>query len=579
MSLSLHHLRYKIAAAAVIKGAVRRTSRVPGARGLVAQAADRLRPGGEATGSYRGLAAGLLKDALGEDTGGEALAYDAVAGLVPAGAADSVPDVEHLRAQAEEDPSAGVLIALAAALRKSYVADFEASAEAYERAFEANPADLRAVEGALVSGARSHYDWPRIWAIAGVLKPRKGALGAGPRPAGLRKRLSRFLPQGLGSSGIGARFWDTMGALFTPDPEPVFVERAVELLEEQAEHIPSLNQLLIETLAVRLQLLGRFRTGARLRESMARNRIRELHGIPVESALWLKHLLGAYAFLDDDRLHRTAARPPLDLLGPQALRQTEKLRADVSFWDGEVKPLQAHAADRAEESRAWGITMPGEHAMENLVAGKRIAVVGPAAGEADCGELIDSYDVVVRTNLRRPVPQEHHSRTGSRTDLSYYAALDLMRHWDDVGRLAAEGHLLLAVTRPHLLPVVQPVPEWLRVARFEFGLYFRGAPLGIQRILYDLLQFAPAEIGLFHADFYAGTRTAASGYRDDALRFGPHSQANDPVVMHDLGFEFRLVQRLVRAGHVQPYGSAAEVLALGTQEYLARLEDRGAFLR
>ena len=66
----------------------------------------------------------------------------------------------------------------------------------------------------------------------------------------------------------------------------------------------------------------------------------------------------------------------------------------------------------------------------------------------------------------------------------------------------------------------------------------------------------------------------APGYRDDALQFGPHSQANDPVVMHDLSFEFRFTQRLVRAGLVTPYGTAAEVLGLSAEDYLQRLETR-----
>lgn len=553
MAVSLYGLRYKIAAAAVVKAAARRGARLPGARSAVTAAAQRLQPEGESTGSYRGLAAGLLRDALRGETGGEALNHDAVAGLVPAAEPERPPQVEQLRSTAARTGEAADLIALGAACRKSYIAEFEASAEAYEKAFAANPKDLRAVEGALVSGARSHYDWPRIWSVAGSLKPARGPLAA------------------------SSAFWDALDPLFVQTPDAAALAGALEALDQHQERIGALHQLLIETIAERVQFLGAFSTGARLRGLMAQNRVRELRRIPLESALWLKHLLGAYAWLEDEQaLRRTAARAPVDTSDPATARQVEKLRADVALFCGDPEPLRLHSAQRAEEAAAWGAEHPGELRMAELVAGKRVAVVGPAAGQEQLGELIDSYDVVVRTNLRRRPGAGDSAQIGTRTDISYYAALDLIRSYDQIEQTmeAGAGAPRLAVTRPHCLPAFEHPPAWLRFAPFEFGLYFRGAPLGIQRILYDLLQHGPAEIGLFHADFYAGEKTLAPGYRDDALQFGPHSQANDPVVMHDLSFEFRFTQRLVRAGLLTPHGTAAEVLGLTEQEYLQRLETR-----
>ncbi len=572
MAVSLYGLRYKIAAAAVLKAAARRGARLPGARGAVTAAAQMLQPEGEATGSYRGLAAGLLRDALRGETGGEALTYDAVAGLVPAAVTERPPQVETLRAAAERTGAAADLIALGAACRKSYIADFDASAEAYEQAFAANPKDLRAVEGTVVSGARSHFDWPRIWAVAGTLKPSRGPLAASATSA---TGATRDDSAAGAARPPGAEFWDAVDPLFGPAPDAAALHRAQEALSRHEKHIGSLHQLLIETIAERVQFLGAFGTGARLRGLMAQNRVQELRRIPLESALWLKHLLGAYAWLEQDRaLRRTAARPPVDTSDPAVARQVEKLRADVALFGGDPEPLRVHAARRAEEAAAWGAALPAEQRMAELVAGRRVAVVGPAAGDQDLGELIDSYDVVVRTNLRRPLDPERSAQIGTRTDISYYAALDLIRGYDQIAQTVESGQVQLAVTRPHCLPAFEHPPSWLRFAPFEFGLHFRGAPLGIQRILYDLLQHGPAEIGLFHADFYAGEETLAPGYRDDALQFGPHSQANDPVVMHDLSFEFRFTQRLVRAGLVTPHGTAAEVLGLSAQQYLQRLEDR-----
>ena len=158
--------------------------------------------------------------------------------------------------------------------------------------------------------------------------------------------------------------------------------------------------------------------------------------------------------------------------------------------------------------------------MRALVEGTRVAVVGPAATQEQLGELTDSYDVVVRTNLRAPIPAEDAPRSGARTDPAYYSGLDLMRHRTEVQHLVEQEHLRLAVTRPHCLPGFAEEGPWLRPAAMEYGLYFRGAALGILRMLYDLLQFSPAEVALFHADFYAGKEATAAGYRDGATAFG-----------------------------------------------------------
>ncbi|WP_258934935.1 hypothetical protein [Nesterenkonia pannonica] len=40
------------------------------------------------------------------------------------------------------------------------------------------------------------------------------------------------------------------------------------------------------------------------------------------------------------------------------------------------------------------------------------------------------------------------------------------------------------------------------------------------------------------------------------------------MMMHDLGYEFRFVQRLLRAGTITAHGTAAEVLSLSEDEYL-----------
>ncbi|TLP75561.1 hypothetical protein [Nesterenkonia sphaerica] len=542
MAVSLHGLRWKIAAAALLTRTARRLGRIPASAWMIRTAAARLQPRDqEATGTYRGIAADLLSRTLPADDDAAGIHYDSVAGLVPGPPAERLRPID-LAARAESSPTAGNHLAAAAAHRKPYVSDLTAAVNHYEQAFALNPKDLRAVEGALTTGARTHFDWPRIWTVVQVLLPRRGPVRA------------------------GTRFWDVLSALFTQTPDPDMLPRAKALLKEHREDLPELHQLLLEAIAARLQYLGEFFAGFEVREAAARNRIRELAGIPLESGIWLKHLLGAYAYLDEDQqLRATAEKPPVDTSDPRTLLQAQKLQADVALLRGEVAPLQSHAQQRRDAMR-----LPGEEGMSEVVEGKRVAVVGPVSGDG-LGELIESYDVVVRT---RHAAAGGDAEAGRRTDIAYYAGRDLLRDFLEVSAAAESGVFQRAVTRPFFIeaPSLQEWPQWLRPARFEHGLYFRGAPMGLQRILYDLLQFQPAELAVFNADLYAGKAFAASGYRTSYATFGPQNQTNDVVIMHDLAYEFRWTARMHQAGLITAHGTTAEVLSLSEEDYLRRLE-------
>ncbi|TLP93042.1 hypothetical protein FEF26_13955 [Nesterenkonia salmonea] len=542
MAVSLHGLRWKIAAAALVSRTTRRAGRFPLTAWAIRRAAERLQPRNQdATGTYRGIAADLLTRTLPAETTGEGIVYDSIAGLIPGQPAEP-PNPGELSTRATHTPTAGNYLAAAAALRKPYVSDLNAAVTHYEKAFTANPKDLRAVEGALTIGARTHYDWPRIWALVETLVPKRGPLRA------------------------HTELWANVAGIFTQTPSDQAVLRAKAALEDHQEQLPSLHQLLLEAIAARLQFLGEFAVGFRLREAAARNRITELSGIPLESGIWLKHLMGAYAYLEDQQqLRGTAQKPPVDRTDPRTRIQAQKLQADAALMTGDAAPLRAHATVRRNL-----LPLNGEGTMSQLIDGKRVAVVGPSSGDG-LGELIESYDVVVRT---RHAPAGSAHDAGVRTDIAYYAGRDLLRDFAEVNAAAEAGAFQLAVTRPFFVeaPSLKQWPTWLRPARFEHGLYFRGAPMGLQRILYDLLQFQPAEIAVFNADLYAGQTFAASGYRASYTGFGPNNQTNDVVVMHDLAYEFRWTTLLNQAGLITAHGTTAEVLSLSENAYLRRLE-------
>lgn len=104
-------------------------------------------------------------------------------------------------------------------------------------------------------------------------------------------------------------------------------------------------------------------------------------------------------------------------------------------------------------------------------------------------------------------------------------------------------------------------------------MHFHGFALGLQRFAYDVLQFAPAEIGIFNTDMYTGNDAFASGYRDDKdIGFQPGSIMNDLIVNHDLKFDFKYMKSLEATSILKTYGKAAEVMALTPEEYVHAME-------
>lgn len=588
MAVSLYGLRAKIAAAAVVKGIAVRVAKLPGGASFVQRGARKLsgnNTAGEnsgnqqqddATGSYRGLLAQMLEASTTAATVNEKLhgpdtVVDPIAGLIP-GTTPALPadtstwayaravfdsgeterGLELMTQQAESHPTSARLNTLAAACRRPQVGNLDAAAEFYARALELNPSDLRAVEGTIHTVIRSQADFAKIRPAVETLLPSRGPLQR------------------------EGHIWAVVSPLFEPkEPAPAQVKIAVVVLKNNQEHLRKANQLLLEALIARLQFLGEFVAAFSLRETMAQNRIDELHGIPLESATWLKHLLGAYAYRQEKyrdeqyRAARTAQRPLLDTPDPVSRLQVKKLQADVALLTGDHLPLVKHVEARAAER-----PLAGEELARDLIKGKRVAIVGPADTGENLGELIDSYDLVVRPRHQPEFVAAHPQRLGHRTDIAYYAGKDYRGVEDELQAAITARELQQVVVRPFAAGYITEPPAWLRFSRCEFGLYFRGAPMAPQRMIYDLLTFNPAEIALFNLDFYSGSQALAAGYRENAAGFGPGSPLNDVVMVHDLLGEFRFTRAFMGTGIVTAHGAAADTLNLSETEYLRRLEEQ-----
>lgn len=173
-----------------------------------------------------------------------------------------------------------------------------------------------------------------------------------------------------------------------------------------------------------------------------------------------------------------------------------------------------------------------EKQYKDYLSGKRVAIVGPSKSVMlqEDGELIDSYDVVVRLNNMLDISDEHKKYFGSRTDV-VYATLD-----DPPKQIA----LQCAKAKVKFLSSSYPADEWFFKQRMLKNItflknvkYFSTVTMPSQPYwkikkemnsrpntgfcaIIDLLSSDLQELFIVGIDFYRNTMVSPSGaYFDD----------------------------------------------------------------
>lgn len=179
------------------------------------------------------------------------------------------------------------------------------------------------------------------------------------------------------------------------------------------------------------------------------------------------------------------------------------------------------------------------------VAGRNIAVVGPAAPFADQSRQIEDHDLVVRVSLQfGPHPAEY----GSRTDIAYLNS----QHSRDALRDPAPWAGYRWVVCKQLRGTA---PDNFRPAHLPSG----PSPNQITMALHDLAHYGPASVTVFGADFYLAGPAAA--YYDGYRRDGNVRNAYAAQRAHDQQHQ-RAVIRRIQDEHGWPVGDTRFLTAL-----------------
>lgn len=444
-------------------------------------------------------------------------------------------------------PNSDWFFAIGAAYRRPHVAHFDKALSAYERAFQLNTKDSRALAGILNIGARGTMDWPRLWRHARSLE--------------LKNNQSPYQDE---------EFRQHLDQVFMGTASSEEVGHTLRAIETKAMQDRYLHRSVMGFVATRLQFMGHLSAGYDLRAEIAQ---KDTVGAATDLQS-LRRLLKATVYVDDFEQAAALSNPRFWPEKDSALqRKHEKFHAEAHLLLGDVERYLEYSARVRQLS-----PLRGDNTMEELVRDKRVAIVGPVDSGDKLGKVIDEFDVIVRPRFVPTFVAQYPEAMGSRTDVVYINGQDIQSDIPEMAEAVEEGSLQLAVARPlsYRQNRHRDLP-WLRFYRQDFGLHFHGFALGMQRFAYDILQFAPAEIGIFNSDMYTSGDAFAEGYRPDKDQgFGPGSIMNDLIVNHDLKFDFKYMQALQRTGIVRAYGIVEEVLSLTSGEYVAALESRGA---
>jgi hypothetical protein len=273
-------------------------------------------------------------------------------------------------------------------------------------------------------------------------------------------------------------------------------------------------------------------------------------------------------------------------LRPEGSSSVGRIRALLQLGDLDAVHRETHALNRPgrlDPARAEKVAAdvelalgdPARHvarhrhqtddALRRLVEGRTVAIIGPAPDPSS--STVAAAEVVIRTKWL--------GTDDTRVDVAFYPETTSSSAASSIIGLLDRGALPLAVVRPGAL---RSAPSGLlahgrvRVSPDELAVHLEASPFAIQRILYDVLAFAPESVVVGGTDFFA-SRGYRSGYDIDAQERRAGGIVDSlPGYGHDPRADLRWSQRLAENGIVRFTEPGSKVLVAGEDSYLLGLE-------
>jgi hypothetical protein len=323
--------------------------------------------------------------------------------------------------------------------------------------------------------------------------------------------------------------------------------RAVVATVAAKEDLPAVWWLVAHGRLYRLGLVG---AAVEAKRAAARA---VLSGVPDGGEARTMQLAAAAHIGDRDRVEALTAGTP-------ASRQ----RRDALLALGDI--AAARALDEGLRGRA-------DRRLAESLAGKTVAIVGPAPNTLASGPAIDAHDAVARTNF---IPSEGfraaEAMLGRRTTLAYYNSMFMRTHEAGIVAALKAGAVDSVALRS---PAERLRMRWLtrgqgaRPYHFSHAV-FMARGFAMRHILNDLLLLPVAGVTCYGADFYLGDVGTFAGYN----RHNPDLTRS--YIVHDPLDCWLFMRRMQDAGLLKADAVLSRILALGEDGFIEALGARVA---
>ena len=216
---------------------------------------------------------------------------------------------------------------------------------------------------------------------------------------------------------------------------------------------------------------------------------------------------------------------------------------------------------------------------------KNVAIIGPADVGTEDGEEIDSYDVVVRFNHKKPINMYDAAFKGSRCDVVYFNGAQTNSFLisnpdgfpiDEVRYFVTKSEKKLRKAEKFFDDKFVNDEIICRASKKIDDVFINGTLNAVPQTLVDILRFRPASVKIFHVDFMLTVNRTKGYYPESWKRESEMKESflRSISILHDPLTQYKFMNILYEKKMYVPDSKLFSVLKLGEVEFMRELESR-----
>lgn len=218
------------------------------------------------------------------------------------------------------------------------------------------------------------------------------------------------------------------------------------------------------------------------------------------------------------------------------------------------------------ENKSWRYFGEKDKNYKKIVAGNRVAIVGPLTDENKFVNEINSFDIVVKINV---IDLKMLKNSKIRTEIIYNTNPVMQKFATRYHGCIIDTPLAIICKDSHFYNNLKGQALFRSMPNLN-AFTFNGGLNMLQRVIIDLTRFDPSQIKVFGSDLYASldySKNYQAGVHKDKYKY----YANQ-LVQHDLISQFIVMKHLHRFNCFIGDKRLEDIITLSLDEYLIRMQ-------